>query len=67
MPFVEHRLMRRVLKRAFDVFKFGEVAFSNITEDDLRAKPAGAATLNEARLPFHDLPIPARSITVRPI
>jgi hypothetical protein len=58
MAFVEHGLVRRVLERAFDFLKFGKIASCNIAQHDLRAKPAGAAILDEAGLPFHHWPIP---------
>ena len=63
MTFVEDGLVRRVLERAFDFLKFGEIASGNIAQDDLLAKPAGVAIFDKAGLPFHDLPIPGASPT----
>ncbi len=57
MPFVEHRLVRRIYERTFNRLKLGEIAFRNITQDDLRAKLAGIAIFDEAGLSFHGLPI----------
>lgn len=63
MPFVEHGLVRRVLERALDFLEFGEIVSCDIAQHDFRAKPAGAAILDEAGLPFHVVLIPYATLS----
>ncbi len=63
MTFVEYSLVRRVLERAFNFLKFGEIASGNIAQDDLLTKLTGVAIFDEAGLPFHNLSIPGASPT----
>jgi hypothetical protein len=64
MTFVEDGLVRRVLERAFNFLKFGEIAFLKIShKTTFFAKPAGVAIFDKAGLPFHDLPIPGANPT----
>ena len=57
MAFVEDGLLSLVTEGVFDVLKFGEVVSFEVAHHRLPAKRAGVAILDEAGLPFHDLPI----------
>jgi hypothetical protein len=56
VAFVEDGLLSLVTERVFDVLKFGEVVSFEVAHHRFPAKHASVAILDEAGLPFHDLP-----------